>query len=486
MRLVYAMLTISLVSGLKVMQIFEEQSISSICGKEVKNMYEPTELDSLSSSTGKSVMVTSTIENDFEYAKCTKMKCDDKNPCCNSCSNNPSFGKYSLISSAAATKMIGCYGSNCDWRDNCTYEDGDRVVIYGVVSEFGNIFVDYHCKAPDELSTDTSKCVDLSNVFMLPGTIYCMRFLGVGIMNGRCKYISGCSDLGYEFFETIEDCENTCNDEKKEDKVSHMNQIDSGEKNETNNPISVIDEPSSLLDPGTCEELSSFFMLPGTIYCQMVLGVGIMNGRCSYISGCSDQGFALFKTMKGCDVACSDTKSDEVQLETLDDCDSCIPDLKVDKPFLTSPFYIPYEGIRVCFENVLEGVDIFIPGCNVFTLQNGNNFTNSIDLMQNETINIFEDCNTSILPANETYCSNYEFNFETSGEYFIEAEYGLNCSENALLENCDETFKVSSDNLSVVCPDAVDCMPSTQEPLWNICGVIERFSKECPNTYILM
>merc|ERR1712129_206589 len=106
----------------------------------------------------------------------------------------------------------------------------------------------------------------------------------------------------------IEDCENTCNDEKKEDKVSHMNQIDSGEKNETNNPISVIDEPSSLLDPGTCEELSSFFMLPGTSYCMRVLGVGVMNGRCKYISGCSDLGYEFFETIKDCENTCNDEK----------------------------------------------------------------------------------------------------------------------------------------------------------------------------------
>lgn len=374
--------------------------MGSICdgaGLNVLSSYVPISVDGISSSAaGKKVIVSSEIKNS-EFARCTRMKCSEQEPCCNSCGSNPSFGDFYLIPSSGKDK-VGCHGNNCDWQENCVYNDGDNVLLFGTVDDYGSgIIVDHHCKAPSPVmgrSIDNTKCEDLSGIFQVPGTMYCMRVLGVGVMNGECKYISGCSENGYEFFDSI----------------------------------------------------------------------------------------------KACEIACMKN----YHKENIDNCDSCSPILQVDDPYVMNkpPSFIPYEKIRICLQNPMNQ-DIFIPSCNVFSLlsSSGNSTNNSSStIVINEPNNIFTDCSTAILPANNSYCSNYDLNFETSGEYYVEMKYGLNCEVNDSLENCNEVFTISSDILSVECPRTVDCMPFTDEPLWNICphSELERFQNECPDTLILM
>merc|ERR1712157_712003 len=158
------------------------------------------------------------IKNDKEMVACTAMICPSSlnDKCCNACSSTPKFDNINLIPSNAHLQM-GCSGTNCDYMDNCIYNDGDQVLVYGTINSFGwSIIVDQHCidpnyeKSQEEEEEEDKRCEELSNEFMLPGTVYCSRMLGIGIWNGECTYISGCSENGYEFFTTMSECKITC------------------------------------------------------------------------------------------------------------------------------------------------------------------------------------------------------------------------------------------------------------------------------------
>ena len=41
---------------------------------------------------------------------------------------------------------------------------------------------------------------------------------------------------------------------------------------------------------GSCKDFEDKYMIPGTVWCQLVLGIGIWNGKRATISGCSENG----------------------------------------------------------------------------------------------------------------------------------------------------------------------------------------------------
>jgi len=148
---------------------------------------------------------------------------------------------------------LGCGGTNCDYMNNCVYEDGSSVLVYGTVvyGDGWSIVVDEHCLDPNVTSVeDTDKCEDLSDEFMLPGTNWCMMVLGIGVHNGTCAYISGCSPNGHEFFTSMQECQLTCRPNKKEHTAVSISVDDqSFDTNMTNAIDMEIDSNTTEMEP---------------------------------------------------------------------------------------------------------------------------------------------------------------------------------------------------------------------------------------------
>jgi len=116
------------------------------CG-QVKDDYTPTDAQSINSNmVGKKVVVTFTV-SPSPIASCTLMFCEN-DPCCNSCSSYLLFGEVELVTNEGVNPL-GCYGNECNWQENCTYNEGDLVTVYAKVAlnYEGCVFlaVDEHC-----------------------------------------------------------------------------------------------------------------------------------------------------------------------------------------------------------------------------------------------------------------------------------------------------------------------------------------------------
>merc|ERR1712151_349471 len=188
-------------------------------------------------------------------------------------------------------------------------KDGDKVLVYGTVQSFGKtIVVDQHCIDPfyipeiesneqeEVVEAVRDRCKELSGEYMIPGTIYCTQMLGIGVWNGDCKYISGCSDNGNTFFDTMEECYSTCFAE--EDNADDYVKEDESVRGDVDEEPSNFETEEQVQDE--CKELSGEYMLPDTAFCQRVLGIGVWSGDCKIISGCSENGNTFFDTMEEC------------------------------------------------------------------------------------------------------------------------------------------------------------------------------------------
>jgi len=232
-----------------------------------------------------------------------------------------------------------------------------------------------------------------------------------------------------------------------------------------------------------CQELSSEFMLPGTTYCMRMLGIGIWNGECKYISGCSENGHEFFSSMQECKITCSSNDFSIKEQQS--------PSLSIAPPNVTS-HYIPYEGIRTCIKNTLYKT-IYLPGCSVFTLLADNG---TVSYPQRQCIyeggTNEENAVQELLPGEE-YCSNYESHFHEAGNYTLSAQYCRSVNKNdattatpVFNEACREVYTIETELLEVSCPKMVDCMPNVAQPLWLVCAYSrDLFVEECKNTQIL-
>ena len=106
-------------------------------------------------------------------------------------------------------------------------------------------------------SAESQTCDDLSGIDFGP----CRLILGYGMINGECQVISGCSSP-VPLFNTQEECKAGCSP--------------------------------------TCDDLSNIDFGP----CDAVLGVGVINGECQVISGCSSP-VPLFTTIEECESQCA-------------------------------------------------------------------------------------------------------------------------------------------------------------------------------------
>lgn len=158
---------------------------------------------------------------------------------------------------------IALINGTCTSLSGCSYEDanGDDYSAF-----FYETYEECQFACPD-----SSDCMDLAGIdFGL-----CLSVLGIGMVNGSCTYISGCSTIvdGVDYapylFETEEECQ-ACEGE-----------VD-------------------------CMELGGIDFGP----CDAILGVGILNGSCTYISGCDlvvdgiDYTSYTFETEEDCQAEC--------------------------------------------------------------------------------------------------------------------------------------------------------------------------------------
>ncbi len=161
--------------------------------------------------------------------------------------------------------------------DNVTYSNECYATyFYGVTS-----YTEGECES------DSIPCMDFTDLDFG----FCDMPLGIGLINGSCSYISGCdytasNGINYEglFFESMEDCQSTCG--------------------ETGDCIDFTD-----LDFGSCD---------------IPLGIGLINGSCSYISGCdytASNGInyegLFFESMEDCQSTCEESE-DCMDLQGID------------------------------------------------------------------------------------------------------------------------------------------------------------------------
>ncbi len=120
------------------------------------------------------------------------------------------------------------------------------------------------------------ECADVNGVDFGP----CDMFMGYALVNGVCTSISGCGyiveDMDYTaaFVQTLDECNTLCADIIPSEECTDLTEVDFGE-------------------------------------CTMPLGIGIINGNCEMISGCS--------TVVGT------TDYSPSLYANIDDCEACLP-----------------------------------------------------------------------------------------------------------------------------------------------------------------
>ncbi len=166
-------------------------------------------------------------------------------------------------------------------KDNKDCDEGQYCAVDGVCRDDGACWIDADCDAegnswPHILCLGYSYCGSeglcgwqcgaepVPTCEDLAGVDFgmCLAVLGIGVVDGQCTWISGCDAGGITLFDTVEDCETEC--------------------------------------ASPCEDLGGVDFGP----CDMLLGVGLVNGACTYVSGCSAQGYEFFTSVEECESAC--------------------------------------------------------------------------------------------------------------------------------------------------------------------------------------
>lgn len=235
---------------------------------------------------------------------------------------------------------IANVGGECIWVSGCGWEVG------GV--DYSPYFFE------DELECQACAdggCLDLFGVDFGP----CFAIIGVGMYNGSCSMIGGCAwdwgevDYSPNSFETIEDCEAACGAGGED--CLDLGGIDFGEC-EMAMGIALIDGSCQFVSgcgwdfPGTdyspysfetieecmtsCEQEVECLDLAGVDFgpCEAIIGIGLINGSCQYVSGCSwdhsgtDYSPYSFESMAECQLECEGS-DDCLDLDGIDfgDCD---------------------------------------------------------------------------------------------------------------------------------------------------------------------
>jgi|GEM_PF-1498289 len=215
---------------------------------------------------GEPTALTGTLELGPAY--CTRMACSVDNPCCNSCG----AGFKLNVPGGQVELDIGCSGNECTYMDNCPYDDGETVTVWG---EGQVLFGAASLDVEDSCSVSATTCASDADC----GDGYCAA-------NGQCEAHGSCN--------VDADCTN--------------------DANEWDDGIFCIATTTwhAGCEQGTCEVQCLPINLPmcedvGDIdfgLCEMLLGYAPVNGQCQAVSGCSNQGMNFYATQAECESVC--------------------------------------------------------------------------------------------------------------------------------------------------------------------------------------
>jgi eight-cysteine-cluster-containing protein len=195
----------------------------------------------------------------------------------------------------------------CEQSVDCNVPGNDYLHIAcvgrGVCPEFGG-------QCGWQCGTAPS-CDDLRGIDFGP----CDRFLGYAVVDGQCRPVSGCDGRGYNFFPTLERCEAQCPTRCDDLTNVKLNPcatavarygLINGQCQALSGcaPAGIATFSSLAACEGRCEP--SCKDLSGINFgaCLAILGVGVVNGQCTTISGCDSQGHALFSSVAECRREC--------------------------------------------------------------------------------------------------------------------------------------------------------------------------------------
>ena len=95
----------------------------------------------IKTSNNQKIMITSQVHT--QQLGCTRMLCNEKDPCCNNCFGFLYLDDVKLISEDDDDDDLTCSGTNCEMTCG-VYKDGDVVTVYGEITGL-NMVVDDHC-----------------------------------------------------------------------------------------------------------------------------------------------------------------------------------------------------------------------------------------------------------------------------------------------------------------------------------------------------
>lgn len=185
-------------------------------------------------------------------------------------------GECQVVAVESCTDLVGIDFGQCDMALGIAVVGGQCVSLSGCGWTVGS--TDYsaafhpsfeHCLACLEVQT-VEPCTDLAGVDFGP----CLAFMGVGVYEGQCQFVSGCGplvgnmDYSASVYATMEECQ-TCLDIQTVEPCTDLSGINFG-------------------------------------FCAAVLGVGVINNQCQAISGCGttvgnvDYSPAIYSSMEEC------------------------------------------------------------------------------------------------------------------------------------------------------------------------------------------
>lgn len=238
---------------------------------------------------------------------------------------------------------------NDDYHVILTISDGDCIYT-------SNLLINCY--------TQSTECLDLEAVDFGE----CAIALGVCVINNSCVAISGCSTTGFDgvdyssnFFNSHEDCIAECGSCINPDQINleaicptvvspvcGCNGITYNNSCEAENYYGVTSytDGSCSSQTSPCDDLSNLDFG----FCDMILGIGIVDGLCSYVSGCGytasngiDYSDAFFTDMISC-VSC--------------DQSACFNPQQVDPNGVCDGMFLPVCGCdSVTYSNNCEAIN---------------------------------------------------------------------------------------------------------------------------------